>query len=40
MQPEDTSVCNLKVLVYAALSCYCLRPEATGLKLAVYEAFC
>jgi hypothetical protein len=36
-----TSVCSLKLLVYAALTYWCMRPSATGvcsLKLLVYEA--
>ena len=41
MRPYATSVCGLKLLVYAALSYECMRPEATsvcGLKLLVYAA--
>ena len=47
MWPEAGSVCGLKLVVYAALSYYCMRSEATattvcGLKLLVYAAlsFC
>jgi hypothetical protein len=44
MRPEATSVCGLKLLVYAALSYYCMRPQATcvcayGLRLLVDAAF-
>ncbi len=39
--PSATSVCSLRLQVYAALSYYCISPQATsvyGLKLLVYEA--
>ena len=41
MRPQATSVCGLKLLVYAALSYECMRPSATsvcGLKVLLYAA--
>ena len=41
MRPSATSVSGLELLVYEALSYYCMRPWATsvcGLQLLVYEA--
>ena len=38
-ESQVTSVCGLKLLLYAALSYYCMRPKApsvSGLKLLVY----
>jgi hypothetical protein len=32
VRPSASSVCSLKLLVYAALSYYCVRPEATRIR--------
>jgi len=41
MRPYDTSVGDLKLLVYEALSYECMKPKGAsvcGFKLLVYEA--